>query len=117
MSSKKRKWKFRLRHVIEAIQRIEQYTGGISFEQFSIDTKTFDAVVRNLTVIGEAARHVPDEVESAFPDMPWSEMRALRNILTHEYDRIDVRIIWDTIRDDLPPLVPMLEKVLLETTE
>ena len=117
MSSKKRKWKFRLWHIIEAIHRIEQYTDGASFEQFSTDTRTFDAVVRNLTVVGEAARQVPTEIESSFPDIPWAEMRALRNILTHEYDRVDVRIIWDTIRNDLPPLVPMLEQILLETSE
>ncbi len=82
MSSEKRKWKFRLRHIIEAISRIEQYTDGISSEQFSADPKTFDAVVRNLIIIGEAARQVPPEVEIEFPELPWAEMRALRNILT-----------------------------------
>jgi uncharacterized protein with HEPN domain len=117
VSSKKRKWKFRLRHIGEAIQRIEQYTAGISFEQFVSDPKTFDAVVRNLIIIGEAARQIPPEIETAFPDLPWFEMRALRNFLTHEYDRVEVNIIWDTIRNDLPPLVPLLEKVLQDAKE
>ncbi|MBN1189275.1 MAG: DUF86 domain-containing protein [Dehalococcoidales bacterium] len=117
MSSSKRKWKFRLRHIIEAIQRIKQYTDGISFEQFAADIKTFDAVVRNLTIIGEAARQIPTEIEGAFPEVPWAEMRALRNILTHEYDRVDIRIIWDTVQNDLPPLVPLMEKILLEASE
>jgi uncharacterized protein with HEPN domain len=117
VSSKKRKWKFRLRHIIEAINRIEQYTADMSFKQFSADTKTFDAVVRNLIIIGEAARQIPSEIEVAFPKLPWAEMRALRNILTHEYDRVEVNIIWDTIQNDLPPLIPMLEHVLLESAE
>lgn len=117
MSSKKRKWKFRLRHIVEAIQRIEQYTAGISFEQFVADLKTFDAVVRNLIIIGEAARQIPPEIANDFPHIPWSEMRALRNFLTHEYDRVEVDIIWDTIQKDLPPLIPMLEKLLQEASE
>jgi uncharacterized protein with HEPN domain len=52
------------------------------------------------------------EIETAFPDLPWAEMRALRNFLTHEYDRVEANIIWDTIRNDLPPLIPMLENLL-----
>jgi uncharacterized protein with HEPN domain len=82
VSSSKRKWKFRLRHIIEAIGKIEQYTAEISFEKFAADSKTFDAVIRNLTIIGEAARQVPSEIETAFPQVPWAEMRAVRNILT-----------------------------------
>jgi uncharacterized protein with HEPN domain len=117
VSSSKRKWKFRLRHIIEAIGKIEQYTAEISFEKFAADSKTFDAVIRNLTIIGEAARQVPSEIETAFPQVPWAEMRAVRNILTHEYDRVDARIIWDTICNDLPPLVPMLDQVLREAVE
>ena len=117
MSSKKRKWKFRLRHIIEAINRTKQYTAGISCEQFVADPKTFDAVVRNLIIVGEAARQIPPEIEAASPDLPWAEMRALRNFLTHEYDRFEVNIIWDTNRNDLPPLVPGLEHLLQETVE
>jgi len=71
-----------------------------------------DAVLRNLTVIGEAARHVPDEVVATHPDLPWSEMRDMRNIVVHEYFGVDPAIIWRTIREDLPPLVPQLESLL-----
>ena len=117
MSSKKRKWKFRLRHIVEAITRIEEYTLGMSYEKFSSDPKTFDAVVRNLIIIGEAARQIPPEIETAFPILPWAEMRDLRNILTHEYDRVDVVIIWDTIRRDLPPLISTLEQVIAKAVE
>ncbi|MBI4334124.1 MAG: DUF86 domain-containing protein [Chloroflexi bacterium] len=117
MSSKQRKWKFRLRHIVEAISRIEQYTSGMSLDQFAADTRTFDAVVRNLIIIGEAARYIPPETEAAFAYAPWAEMRALRNILAHEYDRVEVETVWDTIRNDLPPLAPLLEQVLREAVE
>ena len=117
MSSRKPKWKFRLKHIIESINRIEQYTEGFNLEQFTCDPKTFDAVVRNLIVIGEAARQVPQEIINAYPKLPWTEMRALRNVLTHEYDRVGVGIIWDTIRNDLPPLTPALELILQRAEE
>jgi uncharacterized protein with HEPN domain len=102
-----------VRHIIEAIERIEEYTTGMTQDKFLADKKTFDAVCRNLTVIGEAARQIPEEIGSRFPDVPWAEMRAIRNILTHEYDRVDAGVVWDTLRNDLPPLIPMLEQILI----
>ena len=90
MSCDKRKWKFRVTHIIEAINKIERYADAMRFAQFSDDPKTFDAVVRNLAIIGEAARQVPPDIETAFPQVPRAEMRAMRNFLTHEYDRVDV---------------------------
>ena len=112
MSSKRRKWKFRLRHIIEAIDRISGYIWGMNFEQFKVDTKTVDAVIRNFLIIGEAARHVPSEVERAHPQTPWGRMRAMSNILVHEYESIDLKIVWNTAKDDLPLIVPLLRAVL-----
>jgi uncharacterized protein with HEPN domain len=79
---------------------------------FSADEKTADAVVRNLEVVGEAARHVPDEVTRQYPDIPWDKMRGIRNVLAHEYFGLDMTIVWQTLKDDLPPLVPLLQRVL-----
>ena len=70
MPSKPRKWRFRLRHIAEAVQRIVQYTRGMTYEQFCADQKTVDAVVRNFMIVGEAARHVPRQVESEYPEVP-----------------------------------------------
>jgi len=65
----------------------------------------------NLLVIGEAARHIPDTVIKSFPEVPWTEMRGLRNVLAHEYDRVDIDIIWQVSQTELPPLIPKLQQV------
>ncbi len=117
MSSKKRKWKFRLRHILEAIDRIERYTAGRTIEQLATDRQCLDAVVWNLTVIGEAVRHVPDSVFAVFPDVPWSQMRGIRNRIVHEYDRLDTEIIWNVVHNELPPLVSTLRRIMSEAAE
>jgi len=117
MSSKPRKWKFRLRHVLEAIDRIEAYTSGLTVDQMAADRQRLDAVVWNLTVIGEAVRHIPDTVVSSYPEVPWSQMRGIRNRIVHEYDRLDTDIIWNVVQNELPPLIPVLQRILLEAAE
>ena len=112
-----RKWKFRLRHILEAIERIEEYTHGMDCDDFRGDQKTIDAVVRNFMIIGEAAQFVAKHVQEAYPDIPWLVMSDMRNVLVHEYDRVKAQVIWDTIRTDLPALVPLLRKVLDEGPE
>ena len=84
----------------------------MSFEDFSADQKTVDAVVRNFIVIGEAAAHMPDEVCSGHPEIPWYEMRGMRNFVVHEYFGVGDRILWDTIQNNLPPLENLLKKVI-----
>ena len=81
-------------------------------DQFFADELVQDAVIRRFTVIGEAARHLPSEAQDLYPEVPWARMRGMRNFVVHEYSGVDLRIVWDTIEDDLPPLVPMLEHVL-----
>ncbi len=71
-----------------------------------------DAVIRNITVIGEAARSVPREIADAHPEIPWKVMRGIRNVVVHVYFGIDVRVLWDTSQDDLPPLVEPLRNLL-----
>ncbi len=112
MSSRPRKWRFRLRHIIEAISKIRDYTQGMTLEQFCVNYMVQDAVIRNFEVIGEAARYVPPEVEESHPEVAWGRMRAMRNILAHEYDNVDLAVVWDAIQHDLPPLVPLLQAVL-----
>jgi uncharacterized protein with HEPN domain len=107
-----RDWKLRLEDVLEAIPRIDRYTAGMDYDSFRADDKTIDAVVRNLEVIGEAARHIPEEVQKQYPDIPWARMRDVRNVLIHEYFGVSVSIVWQTVRDDLPPLVPLLSKAI-----
>lgn len=68
------------------------------------DEKTVDAVIRNLEVIGEASSHLPIEIQEQYPDVPWSMMKGIRNILAHEYFGVDLEIVWKTVQDDLPIL-------------
>ena len=117
MSSSPRQWRFRLRHVIEAVEKINAYIEGMSPEEFLNDPRTSDAVLRNLEIIGEAARLVPQEVTTRHHEVPWAAMRAMRNIVPHEYDRVNLPTIWHTIQQDLPPLVPLLQQVLERESE
>ena len=75
-----RKWDFRLQDMLDAARKIELYIEGLAFEDFVEDEKTFDAVVRQLTVLGEAACHVPESIAARSPEIPWSEIRGMRNI-------------------------------------
>ncbi len=102
----------RIRDILDAIDKIVVHTAELDFDAFVGDGWTVDAVLRNLAVIGEAARHVPDEVVSAYPNLPWREMSDMRNIVIHEYFGVDLAIIWHTIREELPPIVPQLEELL-----
>jgi uncharacterized protein with HEPN domain len=112
MSSKPRKWKFRIRHILEAIATAQSYVRGMTFENFQRDTKTVDAVITRLMIIGEATRSVPEEVQAAHAEVPWHKMQGLRNVIVHEYDRVDLGILWNVVQLDLPPLVPLLQAIL-----
>lgn len=100
--------------ILHAIQSIEQYTMGMVFEDFSLDSKTCDAVVRNLEVIGEAVKRIPDTIRTRYPDIEWRPAAAMRDFLIHEYPEIDVRAVWDTIKTDLPPFKNGVERCLRE---
>lgn len=106
-----RVWHFRLEDIVQAVEKILRYTDGMTFEQFVEDDRTLDAVVRNFTVIGEAARHVPDDLTRDHPEIPWDEMRGIRNVVVHEYFGVSATIIWETAKRDLPVLLSGLRKV------
>ena len=89
----------------------------MSLEDFLADSKTSDATLRNLEIIGEAARLVPQQVADRQQRVPWADMRAMRNIVVHEHDRVNLHTIWDTIQNDLPPLVPLLLHLLEQERE
>ena len=81
---------------------------------FLADEKTVDAVLFCYGVIGEAARHVPDDIVAANPHVPWSEMRAMRNVIVHEYFGVTHETLWKTAREDIPALVERLRQLLGE---
>jgi uncharacterized protein with HEPN domain len=103
--------------MLDAVGKIDQYTEGMAFEDFVKDEKTIDAVIRQLTVIGEAAAHVPEDIISMAPGIPWPEIRGMRNVVVHEYFGVNTRIIWETVKKNLPDLRSGLETLQSELME
>ena len=103
--------------ILEAIQRIDEYLAGQTFDEFSKDRKTVDSVIRNFAVIGEAAKHVPLSLKKEHPEISWKRMAGMRDKVIHEYFGVDAHILWDASKIDLPTLKPQIEKLLEETEE
>lgn len=101
-----------LTDILEAIGKIEEYTKGLSLDQFRADGKTIDAVVRNLAIIGEAARQISSEVRSKYPNVAWEEMIGMRDKVSHEYFGVDLKIIWETVENDLTALREQINRVM-----
>jgi len=96
--------------MLSAIRQIESYIAGQDHDSFLHDRKTIDAVVRNLEVLGEASRQLPQEFITQQPHVPWRLLAGLRNRIVHDYFGLDLEIIWQIISQDLPPLKTQLEK-------
>jgi uncharacterized protein with HEPN domain len=107
-----REWTFRIQDILDAVEKIERFTSGTTLDVFEGDEQLIDAVVHNLTVIGEAANHVPSEITSRETAIPWRQMVDLRNYSVHAYWNLRPAVIWDTIQNDLPPLVEPLRRLL-----
>ena len=97
-----------LSDILEAIDRILAYTTG-GRETFFADPRTQDAVVRNIEIIGEATRGVSEATKAAHPELPWRDMSDMRNKVIHDYFRVDLEVVWDVVRNDLPPLRSQME--------
>ncbi len=110
-----RKWPRRIEDILDAVAKIQTFVEGQSREAFCQDAKTVKAVMADLAVIGEAAGHIPEDVISAHPEVPWMLMKAMRNRIVHVYFDVDPNIVWDTLQQDLPVLVKALRKLLDES--
>lgn len=100
--------------ILEAIQRIMEYTGEFEWEIFISDYKTQDAVVRNLEIIGEAVKNISENLRLKYPKIPWREMAATRDRLTHHYFGVNQEIVWQIVQDDLPELLTQINHLLSE---
>lgn len=97
-----------------AIEEVAAFTAGMAFEEFATDRKTINAVIRSLEVLGEAAKNIPGEITSRYPEMPWKRVIGMRDKLIHGYHGVDLATVWKTIREQVPPLKPLIEKMLSE---
>lgn len=101
-----------LNDIREAIDAIVSYVGDMDYDGFMRDKKTIDAVLRNLEIIGEAAKNVPSGFKEEYPSMNWRAMTGMRDKLIHEYFGVSPRIVWETVKNDLPALKSQIEEVL-----
>ena len=93
-----------LHHILDAIQQIEEYVQNLSLEEFENSRLVQDAVIREVGIVGEAARKISLPLQQAHPEIPWAKIIGMRNVLIHDYFEVDVKEVWKTIRSDLPVL-------------
>lgn len=103
-----------LRHVLDAIEQIEEFIHGMTFEDLCKDAKTLNAVVRELEIIGEATAHLSSDFQKNHPQIPFPNIVGMRNKLIHEYFDVDVEEVWRTCQKDLPSLKTMIDSILKE---
>lgn len=106
-----REYKDYIMDMVEAIEKIEEFTKGVTFENFEKDEKTIFAVIRALEVIGEAAKKIPANFRNRYKQVPWALIAGMRDKLIHEYFGVSIRVVWRTIREDIPPLKPLVKQI------
>ncbi len=106
-----RDYRLYLKDILSAMDSIESFVEGMSLEQFRADDKTSSAVIRKFEIIGEAAKHIPEEILKQYPKVPWKEMAGMRDKLIHFYFGADYQLIWVTIKERLPQVKPEIQKI------
>jgi uncharacterized protein with HEPN domain len=101
-----------LEDILQAGKAIRRFTEGVSLADFKANEEKHEAVNRKFQIIGEAARRLSPEARNAFPEIPWKLITAMRNILVHDYDDVDLEVVFDTAHENVPPLVERLEAYL-----
>ena len=100
-----------LADILTCIENASKYVKGLSYKGFTEYQKTFDAVVRNLEIIGEAAKHIPEELKKKYP-YDWRSVIGLRDILVHAYFGVSTKIVWDILKNELPGLKDLIEEII-----
>lgn len=106
-----------LKHILESIEKIEEFMKGVSKERFLNSVQLQDAVIRRLEIIGEATKNLPTEFRKKYSDVPWSEIARMRDKLIHGYFGIDLNLTFDIVRKDIPGLKEKISKILKETSK
>jgi uncharacterized protein with HEPN domain len=114
---RKRRDKEYLADVVEAVQRIVDYTGELTYEEFLADRKTQDAVLRNLQVMGEAVKKLSAPVKQAHPNLPWKQMAGMRDKVVHDYFGINYDIVWALAKEEFPALLASLTTIHPESNQ
>ena len=101
-----------LQHILDSISKIEKYTLSMDFEKFSSNSMAQDAVVRQIEIIGEAAKNLSDKIKSKEDDIPWRDIVGMRDKLIHHYFGTDSNSVWKTVEEDIPKLKESVNKIL-----
>ncbi|MBB5325905.1 uncharacterized protein with HEPN domain [Anoxybacillus tepidamans] len=103
-----------LQDILAAAEKIEKYTKDLSYDDFLDNDLVSDAVIKNILVIGEATKNIPDEIRQAHPHIEWRKMAGMRDMMIHSYFSINYRIVWDVVQNKIPKLKQHVEQLLNE---
>ena len=106
--------KLYLTYMVRAMEAIEKFAEGIDFETLINDDLRSSAIIRKFEIIGEAAKNVPDDIKKSYPSIPWREMAGMRDRLIHFYFGIKYELVWNTIKNIIPQIKPLISKILKE---
>ena len=109
-----RDYRLYLQDILECCENARNYVGEMTFEEFSADRKTIDAVVRNLEIIGEAVKNVPSEILQTKPKIEWKQVARFRDLIIHQYFKIKLTIVWDIVQNRLEELKQAVDEMLIE---
>ncbi len=112
-----RSYRAYLQDMRDCIVKILEYTTGYEYNRFLNDEKTIDAVVRNIKIIGEASKHLPDDIKQLNSQIPWKAIAGMRDKLVHDYFGVDIRFVWNTIKEDIPFLNDKIANLLDQIEE
>ncbi len=101
-----------LRDIIDWTENVQTFVDGVDRREFMVDLKTRSAVERAVEIIGEASKHIPDDIRRQFPDIPWQGMAGMRDRVSHAYFGVDYDILWQTVTEEIPPLLRRLKDVV-----
>ncbi len=111
-----RDYRLHLKDILGAMESIEEFVEGMDFKEFAEDDKTSSAVVRKFEIIGEATKHIPEEIKQKYPQIPWKEMAGMRDRLIHFYFGVDYKLVWTTIKDRIPQVKSLIKKASAKAT-
>ncbi|HAX62135.1 MAG TPA: hypothetical protein DCX95_06260 [Elusimicrobia bacterium] len=101
---------FYIKDILECINKIEEYTKDKEKDIFYNDPELQDAVVRRIEIIGEATKHIPDEIRQKYPDIPWKDIAGMRDVVIHHYDMVDLEEVWKVIKENIPAIKPVIKQ-------